>query len=74
VALARTLANDPPLILADEPAGNLDAYMREQILGLLESLCYFGKIVVMATHDPAAAGQVGRVLRLADGVLRARAA
>jgi putative ABC transport system ATP-binding protein len=74
VALARTLANDPPLILADEPTGNLDPNTREQVLGLLESFRHSGKTVVMVTHDPAAAGRAGRVLRLADGVVLAPAA
>jgi putative ABC transport system ATP-binding protein len=74
VALARTLANDPPLILADEPTGNLDPNTREQMLGLLESLCYFGKSVVMVTHDPVAAERAGRILRLTDGFVLAAAA
>jgi putative ABC transport system ATP-binding protein len=55
VALARTLANDPALILADEPTGNLDPDTREQVLNLLESFHRGGRTVVMVTHDPVAA-------------------
>ena len=55
VALARTLVNDPNLILADEPTGNLDPETRQQVLEFLEELCREGKTVIMVTHDPAAA-------------------
>lgn len=74
VALARTLANDPPLILADEPTGNLDPDTREQVLRLLESFRQSGKTVVMVTHDPVTAGRASRVLRLANGLVLAPAA
>ncbi|HEY7309210.1 MAG TPA: ABC transporter ATP-binding protein [Gemmataceae bacterium] len=74
VALARTLANDPPLILADEPTGNLDPDTREQVLRLLESFRQSGKTVVMVTHDPAAAERASRVLRLTNGLVLAPAA
>ncbi len=70
VALARTLANDPALILADEPTGNLDPDTREHVLHLLESFRREGRTVVMVTHDPAAAARADRVLRLADGDIR----
>jgi putative ABC transport system ATP-binding protein len=71
VALARTLANDPPVILADEPTGNLDPSTREHVLNFLEDLCREGRTVVMVTHDPAAAERAGRVLQLADGAVKA---
>src|SRR5262249_51752080 len=51
VALARTLANDPAAILADEPTGNLDPETREQALSFLEQLCKEGRTVIMVTHD-----------------------
>jgi putative ABC transport system ATP-binding protein len=73
VALARTLANDPDLVLADEPTGNLDPDAREQVLGLLESFRREGKTVVMVTHDPLAADRAGRVVRLSSGSMSADA-
>jgi putative ABC transport system ATP-binding protein len=69
VALARTLANDPALILADEPTGNLDPETREQVLGLFEEFNREGRTIVMVTHDPAAAGRSQRRLRLEGGAV-----
>ncbi len=71
VALARTLVNDPPVILADEPTGNLDPATREHVLDFLGELCGEGRTVVMVTHDPTAAERAGRVLQLSDGSIRA---
>ena len=67
VALARVLANDPEIILADEPTGNLDPVTGGQILDLLEEMNREGRTVVMVTHDPRAAQRAKRTLRLADG-------
>ncbi len=67
VALARMLANAPPVILADEPTGNLDPETTGQILDFLEQLHGEGKTIVMVTHDPRAAQRAQRVLRLAEG-------
>jgi putative ABC transport system ATP-binding protein len=67
VALARVLANDPELILADEPTGNLDPDTSTQVLGLLEELNREGRTVVMVTHDPRAAARAKRTLRLQAG-------
>jgi putative ABC transport system ATP-binding protein len=67
VALARVLANDPPLILADEPTGNLDPDTSEQILAFLDEVHREGRTVVMVTHDPLAARRAGRTLRLREG-------
>jgi putative ABC transport system ATP-binding protein len=67
VALARTLANNPDLILADEPTGNLDPENREQVLRLLKEIHIEGKTVIMVTHDPAAARLASRMLHLATG-------
>jgi putative ABC transport system ATP-binding protein len=69
VALARTLANDPAVILADEPTGNLDPQTREQVLDFLAELCDEGRVVVMVTHDPVAAGRAKRRLQLANGAV-----
>ncbi|MEX0612099.1 MAG: ABC transporter ATP-binding protein [Pirellulales bacterium] len=69
VALARTLANDPTVILADEPTGNLDPQTREQVLDFLAELCSDGRTVIMVTHDPAAAERASRTIQLADGAV-----
>ena len=69
VALARTLANDPAVILADEPTGNLDPATREQVLGFFEELCREGRTVIMVTHDPIAVGRANRTFKLADGAV-----
>jgi putative ABC transport system ATP-binding protein len=67
VALARVLANDPKLILADEPTGNLDPATREQIMKFLVELNEEGRTVVMVTHDPEVAIRAKRTLRLNEG-------
>lgn len=67
VALARTLANNPRLILADEPTGNLDPDSREAVLAMFDNFVREGRTIVMVTHDPAAAGRAVRRLRLNDG-------
>jgi len=67
VALARMLANNPQVILADEPTGNLDPETADQIIGFLEEFHDEGRTIVMVTHDPRAAGRAHRILRLADG-------
>jgi len=67
VALARTLANDPSVILADEPTGNLDAESRENVLGFFDRLNRAGRTIVMVTHDMSAAQRSSRQLRLHSG-------
>lgn len=67
VALARTLANDPAVILADEPTGNLDPQSRQHVLEFFDELCREGRTVIMVTHDPVAAGCAERTIKLADG-------
>ena len=52
-AIARSLATDPPIILADEPTGNLDSKSAEMILSLFESLAAQGKTILIVTHDPS---------------------
>ncbi len=71
VALARTLANDPAVILADEPTGNLDPQTREQVLDFLAELSGEGRTVIVVTHDSAAAKRAGRTIMLADGAVSA---
>ena len=67
VALARMLANDPAVILADEPTGNLDPETADQVIGFFEEFNEEGRTIVMVTHDPKAAERARRTLRLADG-------
>jgi putative ABC transport system ATP-binding protein len=68
VAIARALANDPQLILADEPTGNLDSKTGRQILDLLANLARKqGKAVIMVTHDHSLAKQADEIIRLKDG-------
>lgn len=68
VAIARALANDPDIILADEPTGNLDTESGRSILELLRSLSTdHGKTVILVTHDPEAAEIADRLIRLRDG-------
>ncbi len=66
-AIARALANDPPLILADEPTGNLDSQTADAVMDLFEELTGRGRTIVMVTHERAIAERVGRVITLADG-------
>ncbi len=68
VAIARALANDPEIILADEPTGNLDSETGATILELLRKLsAEEGKTLILITHDPDAAAIAGRIVRLRDG-------
>jgi putative ABC transport system ATP-binding protein len=68
VAVARSLANDPPLVLADEPTGSLDTSAGQDLLKLLRDLNESqGTTFVIVTHDPAVARQTKRVLIMADG-------
>src|SRR5262245_11356524 len=66
-AIARSLANDPTIILADEPTGNLDSATADEILALLEGLNDAGRTIIMVTHEPAVARRAKRVVRLSDG-------
>lgn len=70
VAIARAIAGRPRVLLADEPTGNLDESMRDEILAVLEQLCAEGLTLVVVTHDSAVARRAGRRLRLERGVVR----
>ena len=74
VALARMLANDPAVILADEPTGNLDPETSQQIIGFLEEFNAEGRTIVMVTHDPRAAKRAKRTLRLQNGAITCQGA
>lgn len=68
-AIARALINDPKIILADEPCGNLDSENSDRILRLLEKLHRSGKTVVLVTHNRADANRAQRIIELSDGVV-----
>lgn len=69
VAIARALVNQPPLILADEPTGNLDSRSGEEILTLLDDLHAQGTTIVMVTHDQNNASHAKRIIYLQDGIV-----
>lgn len=67
VAIARAIAAKPPVILADEPTGNLDSASSKEILGILKDLHKSGRTVILITHDNGIAAQAKRVVRIMDG-------
>ncbi|MBN1121826.1 MAG: ABC transporter ATP-binding protein [Anaerolineae bacterium] len=66
-AVARALANNPPLILADEPTGNLDSRTADQVFGVLSDLAAQGTTILLVTHDEELASRTDRIIRLVDG-------
>lgn len=68
-AIARALANDPPVIVGDEPTGNLDTASAASMMAMFEGLAADGRTVVLVTHDPRLAARAGRVVRVEDGAL-----
>jgi putative ABC transport system ATP-binding protein len=66
-AIARALANDPPVILADEPTGNLDSKTATQVMDLFEGMKQGGKTIVMVTHDRSLAQRATRTILISDG-------
>jgi putative ABC transport system ATP-binding protein len=69
VALARMLANDPAVILADEPTGNLDPETTQHVIKFFEDVNQEGRTIVMVTHDPRAAEKAKNTLRLTNGAI-----
>ncbi len=67
VAIARALVNDPSLILADEPTGNLDSKTGEQVLKTLENLNKQGRTIILVTHELYIAHKAKRIISLKDG-------
>ncbi|MDD1727333.1 MAG: putative ABC transport system ATP-binding protein [Methanosaeta sp. ASP1-1] len=67
VAIARALANDPKIIIADEPTGNLDLKNSEEVMKILSHLNRDGRTIIMVTHNPEITGNCSRVIRLRDG-------
>ncbi|GAB4580106.1 MAG: ABC transporter ATP-binding protein [Anaerolineales bacterium] len=68
-AIARALANDPPILMGDEPTGNLDSKTADRIFALFENLVANGKTFVMVTHDVGLAHRIPRVIEVLDGEL-----
>ncbi|MCZ2857460.1 ABC transporter ATP-binding protein [Blastococcus sp. VKM Ac-2987] len=68
-AIARALANDPPVLVADEPTGNLDSASAASMLALFDGLVESGRTVLLATHDATLAERSGRTVRLRDGTV-----
>jgi putative ABC transport system ATP-binding protein len=67
IAIARALANDPPILAADEPTGNLDSKTAESVFALFEDLAERGKTILMVTHDGELAQRTPRTVKIADG-------
>jgi putative ABC transport system ATP-binding protein len=67
VAIARALINQPSILLADEPTGNLDSTTGREILNLFEQLHTTGHTIILVTHDPEVASHANRIIRLRDG-------
>lgn len=69
VAIARAIAGNPPIILADEPTGNLDSYSGNDILNILKELNNIGKTIILITHDNEIAKSASRTIKISDGNL-----
>ncbi len=69
VAIARSLMNDPLIILADEPTGNLDSKSGEDVMNILDTLNKEGKTIVLITHEPNIAARAKRIIHVKDGLL-----
>lgn len=69
VAIARALATEPPIILADEPTGNLDSKSGDEVIKILKELHKEGKTIILITHDDDIANIAERVVRFSDGII-----
>ncbi|MBZ0157935.1 MAG: ABC transporter ATP-binding protein [Alphaproteobacteria bacterium] len=67
VAIARALVNDPAIILADEPTGNLDSASSEEVMSIFKHLNREGRTIILVTHEPDIAEQAKRIIRMKDG-------
>ena len=67
VAIARAIAQAPPVILADEPTGNLDSHSTQEIMNILKGLHEEGRTVILITHDNEIAAKAKRVIKIKDG-------
>jgi putative ABC transport system ATP-binding protein len=73
VAIARALVNNPAIILADEPTGNLDSKTSIEIMGLLEEIHKKGNTIILVTHEEDIAMHAHRIVRLKDGIVESDA-
>ena len=69
IAIARSLANDPPILIADEPTGNLDSKTASAVFEIFTGLAKSGKTIIMVTHDQSLAERTGRIVKISDGRL-----
>jgi ABC-type lipoprotein export system ATPase subunit len=69
VAIARSLINNPSILLADEPTGNLDSHTSEEILKLFQQLNQQGLTIILVTHDATIAHHAKRIIRISDGII-----
>ncbi len=69
VAIARALVNDPTMIMADEPTGNLDTKSGIEVMGIFEKLNALGRTIILVTHEPDIAGYARRVIHMRDGLI-----
>jgi len=70
VAIARAIAQAPPILLADEPTGNLDTGSTKEIITIIKRLYHEGRTVIIITHDPGIAQQAKRIITISDGMIK----